>query len=413
MANEPERPIETLLRAAAKKRRDEAGAPFELHPADRRRLQGEVARRFARPRPEPRSFATLLRQWWLRSAWGVGILAILGLSAWLLLVPPGKGKPETSLASNRLVTETLPSREFAPAAALAANATPTPPAPELEPKSAEVAYAETPPGAPSGPASPPGATASPTLAKVTVAAQGELKARDRFALAASAQPGDQKKAAQWQAGVSSGTPPPSSAGTLGVSLAARYELAAKAQRFVQAAPAPTAQAVFADQSKPAHPVLASFQVEQTGSHLRIVDGDGSVYSGYVQAATTARRAPSARAAATAAAPASRVPLDGLEPEKAAGLYSKRPASQTYSFRVAGTNRSLNQSIVFTGNLLTATNLASSLSAATNLSIGGGLGGSPNAPAPLGLLPLLNLQISGKVVIGSGNAVEINALPATP
>jgi len=49
MANEPERPIETLLHAAAKKRRDEAGAPFELHPADRRVLQGEVARRFAKP----------------------------------------------------------------------------------------------------------------------------------------------------------------------------------------------------------------------------------------------------------------------------------------------------------------------------------------------------------------------------
>jgi hypothetical protein len=33
MANEPERPIEKLLRAAAKKRREEAGAPFELHSA--------------------------------------------------------------------------------------------------------------------------------------------------------------------------------------------------------------------------------------------------------------------------------------------------------------------------------------------------------------------------------------------
>ena len=85
MANEPERPIETLLRAAAKKRRDEAGALFDLHPADRRLLQGEVARKFARLQPEPRSLAALLGQLWPRFAWGVGILAVLGLSVWLLL----------------------------------------------------------------------------------------------------------------------------------------------------------------------------------------------------------------------------------------------------------------------------------------------------------------------------------------
>ena len=56
MANEPERPIEKLLRAAAQKRRDEVGAPFELHPATRRLLQGEVARRFAKPQSEGRWF---------------------------------------------------------------------------------------------------------------------------------------------------------------------------------------------------------------------------------------------------------------------------------------------------------------------------------------------------------------------
>ena len=47
---EPERPIEKLLRDAGKKRRDDAGAPFELHPAARRLLQGEVAQRFGKAR---------------------------------------------------------------------------------------------------------------------------------------------------------------------------------------------------------------------------------------------------------------------------------------------------------------------------------------------------------------------------
>jgi len=41
--------IEPILRAFAKKRREQSGAPMELHPATRRLLQGEVARRAAKP----------------------------------------------------------------------------------------------------------------------------------------------------------------------------------------------------------------------------------------------------------------------------------------------------------------------------------------------------------------------------
>ena len=92
-------------------------------------------------------------------------------------------------------------------------------------------------------------------------------------------------------------------------------------------------------------------------------------------------------------------------------------------------------MVFTGNLLTATGLILSLPGATNLTVGGVLvsgdrreglsyganklntgsafGGFQNAPAPPGFQPLLNSRISGKLVIGSAKAVEINALPASP
>ena len=111
------------------------------------------------------------------------------------------------------------------------------------------------------------------------------------------------------------------------------------------------------------------------------------------------------------------------------------AQQTYAFRVTGTNRSLQKQVVFTGNLLTATNLTLSLPGVTNFSVGGalgradrrdalsyratnlgtggGLGGSPNATAQPVFLPLLNSRISGKVVVGSGKPTEINALPANP
>src|SRR3989442_6371018 len=57
MPDEPNRNLEEQLAAWARKRRDEAGAPFELHPATRKLLQDEVARAFPKksdqPAPEP------------------------------------------------------------------------------------------------------------------------------------------------------------------------------------------------------------------------------------------------------------------------------------------------------------------------------------------------------------------------
>src|SRR5205814_4839361 len=46
MPDEPNRNVEDELKAWAQKRRDEAYAPFELHPATRKMLQDEVARTF-------------------------------------------------------------------------------------------------------------------------------------------------------------------------------------------------------------------------------------------------------------------------------------------------------------------------------------------------------------------------------
>ena len=48
MPNEPERLLEKLLRDCAKKRGEETGAGMVLHPANRRLLQEEVARRYGR-----------------------------------------------------------------------------------------------------------------------------------------------------------------------------------------------------------------------------------------------------------------------------------------------------------------------------------------------------------------------------
>src|SRR5215469_3910709 len=63
---EPERKIEKWLKAYAKKRRTQAGEPFNLHPATRRLLQSEVARDKPKPDDEDESVSLweVIRQQW-------------------------------------------------------------------------------------------------------------------------------------------------------------------------------------------------------------------------------------------------------------------------------------------------------------------------------------------------------------
>src|ERR1041385_5051405 len=95
-----ERPIEKLLRRYGKKRRDEAGAPPELHPATRRLLQGEVARQFPKARAEPRGvslaeiFAALRRRW----VYGVTALAGLLIAGAMILPALSKARSKAQFA---------------------------------------------------------------------------------------------------------------------------------------------------------------------------------------------------------------------------------------------------------------------------------------------------------------------------
>ena len=497
MANEPERPIERLLRDAARKRRDEAGAPIELHPATRRLLQGAVARTFANPGREPRFVSEVLGQLWPRFAWGVAIFAALAVAVYVLLPVPGKGGPEALLARNEPMSRAVPAKQPLPPPPAPAATVPASPAAAMKSKPAAVALAKKAPPPPATAARQLGVERQP-LSKDLMAAQTDREVKEKPALAAAPRMADRKQTAETATAASSGppaqapagtvngadqrqlgfagkpvpptrppaapaTPPPVTTSPAATSVVAADEsvkrasdkadqpsfayksLAAvapanrpqaapvatdslskfaavdrreskgysAAQWFAQVAPAPKAENSLANKTPPAHPVLASFQVQQMGDELRIVDGDGSVYSGYVRPAAAARRARSINGEAPAAARASRASEELLEEKAAAQLDTDRLPPQIYSFRVAGTSRSLHKKVVFTGNLLTATNLTWSLPVATNLSIGGGLGGFQNAPAQQGHLPLLNSRISGKVVIGSGKAVEVNALPTSP
>lgn len=98
---DPERKIEKLLRAYAKKRRADAGEPLKLHPAMRRLLRDEVARQ-PNPREEKSvSLWQLLQQQWALLA---GFALVFFFCATLLLpaLSPAKRKAQNVTAVNNL-----------------------------------------------------------------------------------------------------------------------------------------------------------------------------------------------------------------------------------------------------------------------------------------------------------------------
>ena len=77
MPSESDNKIEELLKAYAKKRRQEAGTPFDLHPATRNLLQGEIARNYPKPGKEAFSFIQLLVRFWPRLAFAAVLVVAM------------------------------------------------------------------------------------------------------------------------------------------------------------------------------------------------------------------------------------------------------------------------------------------------------------------------------------------------
>lgn len=100
MPSEPDQtPIEGLLKSYAKKRAEDAGGPAELHPANRRLLQGEVTKlRRDAEAAGGRSWLHSLILFWPRLAAVSAILVMLVTGVWLLL--PDSQPPATMLAKN-------------------------------------------------------------------------------------------------------------------------------------------------------------------------------------------------------------------------------------------------------------------------------------------------------------------------
>jgi hypothetical protein len=169
------------------------------------------------------------------------------------------------------------------------------------------------------------------------------------------------------------------------------------------------------------PVLSNFQVQQNGNALRIVDQDGSVYVGSWRPANLATVHGTAEKEGLQSSDkqsVTKTPPTSAPPAMA--LADNLQAAQNYFFRVHGMNRSLKQSVVFTGSLFVNFALSGNLKQSFGGAVGGGGGGAYNLNQQkieptnqAAQLPWSNLRISGTAVINRTNHVEVNALPTPP
>lgn len=345
-----ERPIEKLLRRYAKKRREETGAPLDMHPATRRLLQGEVRRRF--PQTERRESAGgFLSQLRPRLAFTLCMLALVAICAFLVFPELEKSEREGKLA--RADNELKPAK--AVPNAVEADA--------LKPAPAE---------------------APPLFAPATV----PLKQSAGSSAA---------RRISFDVNRSEGSPSRAPLTTNHYYAARELTLADETapednrlvQKFVKTLAAPVGTQTKAASAATPTPVLNSFEFEQRGNRLRVVDDDGSTYSGSIEPAV-------ARNLRLAAA--------SLREEKANKTVPETP--QNYTFLVFGTNHTLKQPVVFSGNLMVETNLVSTLSGLSDVTNPASINYHPGSPPVL-----LNSTISGKAQVGSSAVFQINAVPA--
>lgn len=426
---ELERKIEKLLWAYAKKRREQADASLKMHPATRRLLQEEIARR-TRGQNDASESASLWeiirRQWAFLLSLAVGV-CLLAMMLWPV-TNMGKKKAHLVEMTNSIPSETVTlnyrlmapksdemTRTLSPTGGtqiVAQNAAPAPAElPEVSSSSESAASA-------------PPATAPPPLPASAPASQ---YAENYFSPAA----GNQSLETKSPAGQSQvPTPGDNFRATLKEPAPSGLVESARQQAYGGLLNSYRNSITSAQKV----PVLANFQVQQKGMAIRIVDQDGSVYEGSLLVAN-----PNAQNATLNGIAPNSIPQDKITPSGGAdggggggGLGGASPtqnsamsdtfqtAVQNYFFRVNGTNRTLNQNVVFTGNLLA--NIAATKVVQQKLGVNAGViygagvvaGQVENSLTnQSGQLFWSNLRIAGTAVVNNTNHIEVNAAPVPP
>jgi hypothetical protein len=370
---EPERKIENLLRAYAKKRRAEAGNSLKLHPATRRLLQGEAASTLrSSPAPEdgrrvprPGQAGTpgfFLACFWRRLVFALCVVAtaFIGVSLFRPVWNPAKKGAQSVSAMNNLRQPGTATNPYAGDNKNVLSASLDEPTNQ---KSANFALAD------------------------KVISEQPARAVLNVLMAAA-------------------TPPPALA--VAGDLEKSKPVGGTSQSFAQTGTASHQQNLYRNVSvaAPTAPVMQSFQVLQNGDAISVVDRDGSVYQGSIQVAAAVEHNEPVSAPGEAV-----VPLPS-QTRTGPSAVNGQPANQYYSFRVAGTNRTLKQNVVFSGNV----EVISGMSTNGQQTFGGGSAGNqlPQAAANVSLQNLLSdSRIVGTAIIDDTNRIEINAVPVTP
>ena len=399
------RKMEELLQAYARQRREQAGAPPELHPATRRMLLAEVARKYKRPGVAGLSWSRIAPRFLLKFAMVALALALVGVLVWISLPRPAK---QTQLAKQ------LPAEKLAPASRELAPETPPL---QARQEADQAAPAKRPTIAP-----PVAGSELRGLAGQVAPAQPNDKAKRQVEEQANAAP-----LAPVPALVPTPALPPPTQDTLRFTAAApsaiagvpspEQQFATLRHNFQQA---PAGQALRdREAEKPSSPVpvLNAFALEQTGNHIRIIDADGSVYEGELVAAS---QEPMPRSPAPKQAQRLSGPLLKQEPilQRAAPPASLQSPAPYATFRASGTNRTLHLPVIIEAALVPlpveapAGGLAGVVNAPASPAPAPSNAVAPSAPAqPRGQqAPLPRAILQGTVRIGSATQVPIEARP---
>jgi hypothetical protein len=433
--------MDELLRAYAKKRREQAEPALQMHPATRKLLQDEVKRTLGAAAPPPRQSWQALR--WPLLALGGGFAALLVMFAVINTqmrhLLPATAPMDQSLSQAKPILT-------APAPVAEGTASPAPGVSPAEQKVADFKPPEASPAAAvAGPIVAVTPAAAPTPASETPlmdaagpaqpSSAGNLDGA-RIASSAPAPLADTSKkispapAVEPQERRLAELPPPVASSAPGAQASVPIAAAARPAATVARAPAGAAAAVVArdiapgtalsaavgDRSdvasgefvqihdraqeqaaqSPLSNVLSAFRLRRSGQNVRIVDADGSVYDGEVLSGM----AGGAR-------------LGGAGGGARYGRAKTRKDTNeetNWGFKVMGTNNHLQQNIVFTGNVLGMPAAAPLSSAAARNRSAAQV---QMAPATAPVASAQNSRITGKVQVGDGKEFEIEAKPPAP
>lgn len=437
-----ERKIEKWLRGFAKKRRDQAGPPFELPPARRRLLHDEIART-SQDDDEDNSFSlweVLRQQWAVLLAFAACIFLVASIFLPVLDLGRKKAAGATTMQSLGQIGSAIRSAAdknngLLPVsldAAMWANSEGRSEAENRKkivyvagglnlkdlPSNAVLAYA--PEGEGGGAILfANGRTRTVNLnefARLTNGLAAVAIADNRFV--ASAQPVETPAPALARMPGKVATSIPAGGGAGRIAFAGKEANAGTIRTFGAAPEVPPGlQNSFKNTVAPFQrlSVLSSFHVQQNGDALRIVDQDGSIYTGWLYpdrempvTAVNSRSIPQEN------------PAPGYRMEGAMRQAEKTTETgglKNYYFEVKGESRTLNETVVFSGRLiggLSAANVRQGTFGleANSTDSGGAVQdmlkpGSTNQPAQL---LWSQLRIAGTAVVSGTNYVEVNAAP---